>query len=290
MWKVTNNINKKILEKFNKLIINQFFLILINLAYKIEKGIISNTSLNIDLWKKSKYYNYSNSKLLDYIFNIQYKKTPLKEVVNEVLKTQKLDSIVKYYKLYKEQNNNIDNFIYSIDVIKIDSNISIIFRKYFYEVMFNDEYIWKTIHGKVYNRDIFHKNFVKENNYIQVCPYCDLDTFLANANKNVEHMLPKSKFPFLAMNGNNLLSSCHACNSPSEGKGVLAKTPIIFPYNTEVGEYLNFKIKQHDKKIEINVNDNKATDIQLRNKLNNYLELLKLKKRYEKTDEVTPKS
>jgi len=280
MWKVTNNVNKIILDKFNDSIIEPFFRVLINLSYKINEGQISKPMFNSETWRLSKYYNFSNSNLYDYVFNKKFKKVPMKVVMNEILINLSLSNIVDYYKIYKTQNNNINKLIYSVKIVVVDKNLSKIFNNYFYECMFNDEYIWTTIYGQVYSRSTFHDNFKKENNEMVMCPYCDLDTTLSTANNNVEHMLPKSKFPFLSMNGNNLISSCFACNGPYEGKGIIVKSPIIFPYIIEIGNYLDFKIKQKDETIEIGINKKIVTDTNLEKQLNNYLDLLKLKKRY----------
>lgn len=113
-------------------------------------------------------------------------------------------------------------------------------------------------------------NFKKENS-IEICPYCDIDTTISISNNEVEHFLPKSKFPFLSMNAYNLIPSCHACNKKSEGKGDSVYMPIYSPYNIQIGDKLKFENNIVKSNIEL-----KTDDILIEN----YLKLLNLKLRY----------
>lgn len=75
------------------------------------------------------------------------------------------------------------------------------------------------------------KDFVIERN-LQVCPYCGLkqiDVAVVNnstSKPDIDHFLPKRKYPFLAMSYMNLIPACNTCNK-IENKGEL--DPLLYP-------------------------------------------------------------
>ncbi len=173
------------------------------------------------------------------------------------------------------QNNEINSGNYNIKEEQISKEFKFLFVDFFYEMFFDYKKIWILIDKKKYeksffNRDIFHRNFKRENN-IEICPYCDIDTTISVSNNEVEHFLPKSKFPFLSMNAYNLIPSCHACNKKPEGKGTDVYMPIYSPYNMQIGDKLKFENDIVKRKIELSTDDSL---------IENYLKLLNLKSRY----------
>lgn len=68
------------------------------------------------------------------------------------------------------------------------------------------------------------RDFIK-NSGLRVCPYCGME-YIKPTNrtkKQIDHFLPKRKYPFLALCYYNLIPSCDTCNeSPNKGQ----KNPI----------------------------------------------------------------
>ena len=145
-----------------------------------------------------------------------------------------------------------------------------IFVSFFYNNFFSNDKIWSFFDTSSFSRSDFHNNF-KEENRLFVCPYCDMDTTLNIGNNQIEHFWPKSQFPFLAMNALNLISSCHSCNMPFEGKGTSVRTPVSTPYTKQIGNYVKFIMNISKEQIDISTN---LEDI------SNYMYLLNLKERY----------
>ncbi len=67
---------------------------------------------------------------------------------------------------------------------------------------------------------------------LMVCPYCGRDWVdMAEedghvSKPNIDHFLPKSKYPFLAMSYFNMIPACHTCNE-LENKGDM--DPLLYP-------------------------------------------------------------
>jgi hypothetical protein len=72
--------------------------------------------------------------------------------------------------------------------------------------------------GQKFDRSQFVKTF-KEENFDRVCPFCDGDL----NGPEVDHWLPKSKYPALSCHPKNLVPVCHRCNA-RECKG--EKVPL----------------------------------------------------------------
>lgn len=78
------------------------------------------------------------------------------------------------------------------------------------------------------------------NTHIEVCPYCGNDKVIeSRRSKNeIDHFLPKRKYPIFALCYFNMIPSCHFCNSadhkgqlnPIEawGKGYIVWNPYVF--------------------------------------------------------------
>lgn len=261
MWKVENEKNYKILKIFEENIILPFFynlLISKRRNYQDFKQYLQN---NI---------NIKDYKILYYICKRQFKKIKFIDCINSLLKLD-YNELEKYYKIYKKQNKKLEKRQFNIELIAIPKDLKIIFIDFFYENFFNNSKIWKLIGVSTFSKKEFHVNFKNENS-IFVCPYCDAETFTNIGNSEIEHFFPKSQFPFLAMNGLNLISSCHSCNKSFEGKGnKKIPSPISMPYVQQIGDYIDFKIDISKNKLKLYSN---------KNRILNYIILFQLNKRY----------
>jgi len=78
----------------------------------------------------------------------------------------------------------------------------------------------------------FDKTTFVRNRGLNVCPYCgrqwidiaEVDGRLSKP--NIDHFLPKSKYPFLAMSFFNMIPACDTCNK-IENKGEM--DPVVYP-------------------------------------------------------------
>lgn len=271
MWKVTNKKNKKILDEFNSKLIKPLFEEMIEYKnIKYSKKFISF----IEDGSRCKCPQYKE--LITYICKRQKDKKKFGDIIQDIL-DEMCELKLKYlYNIYIYQNDQIDKGNYNISEVKVGKLFTIIFVNFFYEMFFDYKEIWNLIHEKKdnefqFDRKIFHLNFKKENN-IEVCPYCDMETTVSKSNNYVEHFLPKNKYPFLSMNANNLISSCGACNTSSEGKGVNIYLPINSPFKIQNGDCIEFIHDLQNQKIILQSNDIKEE---------NYIKLFHLKQRYE---------
>lgn len=263
MWKVTNKSNCKKLGKFEKNIIIPFFTEL--LYFKRQT-------------KHSDFVKYLENKKYDvllYICKGRANNIRFIDCVTQIVNEYTYDQIKKYYYIYIIQNKQIRKKEKNITFFEIPIPFQNIFVEFFYKKYFSRDKLWKYFDESSFSRKEFHENFKKDNNKIEVCPYCDIDTIRNRGNKQVEHFWPKSRFPFLAMNALNLISSCHSCNMPLEGKGNKVNGPISTPYIKQIGDYVNFSFDLSNRKLKIS---SYITDV------DNYLDLLNLKVRYAELD------
>lgn len=267
MWKVTNKKNEKILIAFEqKLIIPMFECIL---DYKKN---INNYKSFLDYIDNSSHIKKESKHLLKY--TVKRKNDHFFYEYVESLIINELSYIQKQYQLFRQQSLQLNNFDYDINQESVDENVKVIFSKFYYEAFFNNKTLWNFIIGEQFNRDIFHDNFKNENN-LEVCPYCDLDTIISPGNYFIEHFLPRSKYPLLSMHPNNLISSCSGCNQ-SYGKKTDYIIPITSPYKQQIGDFISFNIDKHNKLIKLDSGNDERID--------NYIKLLKLVKKYERNN------
>jgi hypothetical protein len=137
-----------------------------------------------------------------------------------------------------------------------------------YERSFDDDVLWSSL-GFSLSRSLFHANFVKDNDEF-VCPYCDLTANFSSTGVIIEHFLPKSRFPCLAMHPLNLFEACTGCNGPA-GKGDRVLLPISSPYQEEIGSLVTFSFQNRSIRI---------ASRQGEVPVENYISLLKLDSRY----------
>ncbi|MCM3068274.1 hypothetical protein M3568_18275 [Priestia flexa] len=275
MWKIENSTNTQYLLKFESEIILPLFSMICDIVIEIEKGKIKLPLERVDIWKNTNVFlgfSTEQKKLFSYIMQKTVSGEKLQDYFYLIAVTFDSSYVERLFKLYKEQNSKVFYGNYDIPQIQIDEYFKGIFVSYFYNVYFVDDYVWGALVGERYNRKSFHRNFKLENKMV-VCPYCDIDTTVAGSNNNIEHFLPKSKYPLISMNPLNLISSCYACNKADEGKGDrIPDSPIISPYNEMIGDFAGFDIDFLSKKITLHNTGGKAHD--------NYFKLLKLYSRY----------
>lgn len=263
MWKVTNKNTRPYLIEFRNYIIEPLLLVISNhITYTTFIDFNEYISGN---FPKKQY------ELLSYVVNKIHHGVKIFDLVADVNPS----TIANQLSLYSKQTKQLDNLDFNLTEEDVDIVLSKLFRNFFYELFFNDEFIWKKITDDCFSRKDFHEKFKKENS-LSVCPYCDIDTIISDGNIVIEHFLPKSKFPFLSMHPNNLISCCQGCNG-SYGKKTDYAIPIANPYTHQIGDLVSFDIDKYNHKIKLNAIASIEVD--------NYLDLMQLKQRYGK-DEI----
>lgn len=276
MWKVENYINEQYLEKFEAEIIIPVFNIINEIVTKISLSQMPLPVQSEDIWKHTDIFKKLTNEKKSMYEHFMCKKVSgekLQFLIYSICTRYSVSDVKFWYNLYLDQNREVDDGNYDVAHLKVCELFKKIFTDFYYSNFFVDEKIWNVIIGGKYNRKSFHENFRRANNNRAVCSYCDIDTVVAVSNNNIEHFLPKSKYPFLAMNPKNLISSCTACNKAHEGKGDrVSPPPIVTPFHEMIGGSAEFRIDFLSKSIKLeNVGSIKH---------DNYFKLLKLYSRY----------
>lgn len=98
-----------------------------------------------------------------------------------------------------------------------------------------------------------HFDNFREVNESSVCPFCGIEGLLCehdDGRDDYDHYFPKSKYPFITINFENLIPMCHNCNSKSKGQ---VDTPFVPETTTQRAIYYPFDtIEQHEIKLTIN--------------------------------------
>lgn len=196
----------------------------------------------------------------------------LAEFCDEIVKKHSLAQIEKAIKVFNDQKSNLIIGNYNLKPIAIAPLIHTLFVDFLYVKLFDNKNIWNVVSGVEFSRNKFHDNFKSDNQDLTVCPYCDLDTINSKGTHEVEHFLPKSKFPLIAVFSGNLFSACMGCNKPA-GKGSKVSNEVTSPYFTEVGEKVSFDFINSKKSISIFSHP-------VDKEIDGYIELLNLKERY----------
>lgn len=102
-----------------------------------------------------------------------------------------------------------------------------------------NEIIYDIFVNGIYDGDgTFDKRAFIVNSGLRVCPYCGMEYIKPTnrSKKQIDHFLPKRKYPFFALCYYNLIPSCDTCNeSPNKGQknpidNVLEGKNIMHPY------------------------------------------------------------
>lgn len=267
MWKIKNEVNKKILESFRYTLIEPLFEEIIN--YRVnyfQYGSILKYIKSTDSLHKG-----SETLFLTALTRSK-KKVELYEYIDRFC-SESLYHVISQYRIYFHQNILLDNGDYNLVRIDINENLKKVFVDFFYEKFMTDSTIWSLINPsfKNYNRTEFHRNFCIEND-LTVCPYCDIDTLKNIGNREIEHFAPKSDYPFVSMHPYNLISSCSSCNK-YEGKKTAYYIPIKSPFTVQYGDLVDFEIDD--------INETVSLPLTGLDYIDNYIKLLNLNERYQ---------
>lgn len=143
---------------------------------------------------------------------------------------------------------------------------------YFYENL---------IHGKTFNKEFLNSDidaiheFRRNLALKKTCPYCDLHEMEFDS-ASVDHFIPKSKYPLLAIFPKNLVVACTACNDRIKKENLYL--PIVHPYYTSPSDYFIFVYSPENKKITIQFKS--PLTFKEKRKIANFFRLFNLNYRY----------
>lgn len=143
---------------------------------------------------------------------------------------------------------------------------------YFYENL---------IHGKIFNKEFLNSDidaiheFRRKLALKKTCPYCDLHEMEFDS-ASVDHFIPKSKHPLLAIYPKNLVVACTACNDRIKKENLYL--PIVHPYYTSPSDYFYFVYSHENKKITVNFKS--TLTFKEKRKIANFFRLFNLNYRY----------
>ena len=114
------------------------------------------------------------------------------------------------------------------------------------------------------------------------CPFCGLVSFDSIYKADYDHLLPKSKYPQLAINMRNLAPMCNTCNQKvKKSKDILVQSGVrrkfVYPYKTKLDIEFDFSSSSlpGSKKIQWELDYKPKTEV---NK--NWMEVFDIRKRY----------
>lgn len=222
---------------------------------------------------------------LKYLKNIiadiqsEYKRKKLK--IDDVIKTKYHIKYVEYFTWLKlEHKKIITGKTYELKMLIDDYESSFFLIK---SIVLLENHLPKKEAklikelNRIFNYDNFVGGEIYKNGYwsayellkelnIRVCPYCNrqyitlYESYNGKTRADLDHFLPKSKYPYLALSFYNLVPSCKICNSS-------LKLDKEFSYYTHLNPYengfenellftMNFKKKEIKKVKAINKNNN----------------------------------
>jgi hypothetical protein len=191
---------------------------------------------------------------------------------NAAVRASDLAELQALPNIYQSQVASLQGGNYSIAPAAVPQSIVKLFKDVIYGELLDHVELWRALGVAAFSRTQFHDNFMDENDHPGTCPYCDLDTINSKGSRFVEHFLPKSKFPLLAVEAQNLFSACVACNGPS-GKLAGRQAKVTSPYAKEIGRLVEFSFNDLTETLGISAPQGLGD-------VDGYLRLLKLPDRY----------
>lgn len=262
MWHITNRANYTILRMFAANVIEPIFDMLVEGAGTNQPNLRTTIRyVSLDTERRT---------LIDRILNTKHESVVFGALCNDICSSQSRSTLTFLRNVYYQQNEEVLRGNYNLTPVAVLPQLKTIFNKFYYDRFFADNEVWNAIMGSSFSRDDFHNNIKAENGNLPACPYCDLDSINSSGSAIIEHFLPKSIFPFLAMNPQNMLSACYACNG-SWGKATNVALPITAPLVEQIGDLVEFKFDAATSSIALS---------STRKDVSNYLGLTKLESRY----------
>ena len=121
--------------------------------------------------------------------------------------------------------------------------------KYFYEKLIERKTFQQYYIPNYNGPEKLKREIRKRFGFERVCPYCDFHSISHEDYSSIDHFLPKSRFPLLAIHSKNLVVSCAGCNDRI--KLDRYNLPIAHPLYEDVTMSIRFSFDQSIDNIEI---------------------------------------
>ncbi len=145
-------------------------------------------------------------------------------------------------------NNNIASFenknIKPIKFTDLNNTVIAAKLKSFFEDLWNDYHQVNQMLTDFGTVKSHYDDLTHEDNCIGiVCPFCGIDTFEPSGGKYREaydHLLAKADYPFVSINFNLMVPTCHKCNSNEKRKTDTlfnddgSRRVVYYPYDTSI--------------------------------------------------------
>lgn len=261
----------------------------------VKKNILRKCSLELSLTKKydekkikDKYRKYSKDKLLSFISEEPELVSFNKLCVSHSYLWQKIVKLCYYQKNNRislkktfetfSQNDFYDfisnaDELFEIKLVEMEVLNGIFF--YFYENLL-DSKTFRKYYCEDEDIKTKYRDMVKQEGY---CPTCGLLKFNSSGDVDIDHYLPKSKFPYLSIYSENLLGICKTCNQNAKKENIYF--PIVHPRKIGVhGKIdISYSLRKDDDGNNIIFVIGKEQSESFKG-LNNFIKLFKLKSRY----------
>lgn len=175
-----------------------------------------------------------------------------KDDVKEILKKRnKKIYEVLYDNADKVNNDEVKNLLLA-DRIKMEKYIKE-FKSYRTTKSKADELLENVFRYDAYSKrkvviDILQKMKVT------VCPYCNRQYIFTLSNgkarPQLDHYYPKSEYPYLSLSLYNMIPCCSVCNMAKSSLDTI-NTPILYPYDEEIGEEAYFEIRYRNEYVKV---------------------------------------
>lgn len=189
-----------------------------------RKRFIENISTDENFSDFEEFVNLINStKFYKILFNVAKDNQAMTKIRNFL-------SIDNYDEFYFDKISSLTNYNQIIDYLESDSSALKDLGKYFYE---NEGILSKVGVKRKYLDD---EEFLSKYRQImegKLCPYCGERITVVE----IDHFLPKSKYPLQSIYSRNLVPSCVECNKEKKEKIVL---PISHPFTYKHLDHIKF--------------------------------------------------
>tara|TARA_Y100000589_G_C26647899_1_gene424798 strand:+ start:61 stop:513 length:453 start_codon:yes stop_codon:yes gene_type:complete len=112
---------------------------------------------------------------------------------------------------------------------------------------------WSNFDRDIHDYDTYGDVDPRDLGGVIECAYCGITG--SDVIWNLEHILPRSKFPHLAFDLDNITLACDCCNKEKDNKVLVSLAKKFLPYQEEMFEKKGIDIMNYRKKRSVNSND-----------------------------------
>lgn len=216
-----------------------------------RKRFIENISKDKNYFRFEEFAKLINSlKFYQILFNVVKDNQAMTKISNFL-------SIVDHAEFYYDKISSLTEYNQIIDCLESDSLALKDLRKYFYD---SEGILSKVGVKRKYLNDEEFLSKYRQSMVGKLCPYCGEQITVVE----IDHFLPKSKYPLLSIYSNNLVPSCVECNKEKKEN---IQLPISHPFKFNHLEHIKFSFEGDTAIAVPDVNDNEGNELLIHNML-----------------------